>query len=87
MARRQQHSTEFNANVAGTARRSARTLSELVSTGAPPPVQIMPWKKQALKAWLEAFAKRRKQAAEHHEAWKAALYQEIGQLEGGVGPG
>ena len=81
MARRRQHSAEFKAKVAVAALRGDRTLSELASTFGVHPIQIAQWKKQAVTALPEAFAKRRDTDAEDHEALKAALYQEIGQLK------
>ena len=81
MAKRRLHSAEFKAKVAVAAIRSDRTLSELASTFAVHPVQIAQWKKQAMTALPQVFASRRDTGAEDHEALKAALYQEIGQLK------
>ncbi len=81
MARRRQHSAEFKAKVAVAALRGDRTLSELASTFGVHPVQITQWKKQALTELPQVFAKRRDMEAADHEALKAALYQEIGQLK------
>jgi putative transposase len=81
MAKRRQHSGEFKAKVAVAALRGDRTLSELASTFGIHPVQITQWKKQALAELPEVFGKRRDREADDHEALKAALYQEIGQLK------
>ena len=81
MAKRRQHSPEFKAKVAVAALRGDRTLSELASTFGIHPVQITQWKKQALAELPEVFGQRRDREAEDHEALKAALYQEIGQLK------
>lgn len=81
MARRRQHSGEFKAKVAVAALRGDRTLSELASTFGIHPVQITQWKKQALAELPEVFGTRRDREADDHEALKAALYQEIGQLK------
>ncbi len=82
MAKRRLHSAEFKAKVAVAALRSDRTLSELASAfAAVHPVQIAQWTKQAVAALPQIFATRRDTEAEDHEALKAALYQEIGQLK------
>jgi len=81
MAKRRLHSAEFKAKVAVAAIRGDRTLSEVASTFGVHPVQITQWKKQALAVLPDAFTKRRDTEAEDHEALKAALYQEIGQLK------
>jgi transposase-like protein len=81
MAKRRLHSAEFKAKVAVAALRNDRTLSELGSLYGVHPVQIAQWKKQAMAALPEVFATRRDRDAEDHEALKAALYQEIGQLK------
>ena len=81
MAKRRQHSGEFKAKVAVAALRGDRTLSELASTFGIHPVQITQWKKQALAELPEVFGTRRDREADDHEALKAALYQEIGQLK------
>ena len=81
MAKRRQHSPEFKAKVAVAALRGDRTLSELASTFGIHPVQITQWKKQALAELPEVFGTRRDREADDHEALKAALYQEIGQLK------
>lgn len=59
MRKRRLHSAEFKAKVAVAAIRGDRTLSEVASTFGVHPVQITQWKKQALAALPEAFAKRR----------------------------
>ena len=56
-------------------------MSELASAFAVHPVQIAQWKKQAVAALPQIFATRRDTEAEDHEALKAALFQEIGQLK------
>ena len=81
MAKRRLHSAEFKAKVAVAALRSDRTLSELASAFGVHPVQIAQWKKQVVGALPQIFATRRDTEAEDHEALKAALYQEIGQLK------
>ena len=81
MTKRRLHSGEFKAKVAVAALRGDRTLSELAATFEAHPIQIAKWKKQAVAALPEVFATRRDTEAEDHEALKAALYQEIGQLK------
>jgi transposase-like protein len=75
------HSAEFKAKVAVAALRNDRTLSELASAFGVHPVQIAQWKKQAMAALPQIFATRRDTEAEDHEALKAALFQQIGQLK------
>ena len=54
---------------------------EALKAAAVHPVQIAQWKKQAVAALPQIFASRRDTETEDHEALKAALYQEIGQLK------
>jgi len=79
--RRRLHSAEFKAKVAVAALRNDRTLSELGAAFGVHPVQIAQWKKQAMAGLPQIFATRRDTDAEDHEALKAALFQEIGQLK------
>jgi transposase-like protein len=79
--KRRLHSAEFKAKVAVAALRNDRTLSELGAALGVHPVQIAQWKKQAMAALPQIFATRRDTEAEDHEALKAALFQEIGQLK------
>ena len=81
MAKRRQHSAAFKAKVAVAALRGDRTMSELGSAFGVHPVQITQWKKQALTALPEAFAKRRAASDQDHETVQAALYEEIGRLK------
>ena len=55
------------------------------STGLSGFGQIAQWKKRALTALPEAFATRRRAGDADHEAVQAALYEEIGRLEGRAG--
>jgi len=45
------------------------------------PHQVVQWKKQALEALPDAFSSRRVREAQGEEAFKAQLYQQIGQLK------
>jgi len=81
MAKRRLHSSEFKAKVVLAALKGDRTLSELASAFEVHPVQITQWKKQAVAALPQVFGTRRDRDAEDHDALKAALFQEIGQLK------
>ena len=81
MAKRRLHSAEFKAKVAVAALRSDRTLSEFGVRVCGPSGPDRAVEKQALAALPQIFATRRDTEAEDHEALKAALFQEIGQLK------
>ena len=81
MAKRRLHSAEFKAKVVLAALKGDRTLSELGAAFEVHPIQIAQWKKQAVSALPQAFGTRRDTVAEDHEALKARLFQEIGQLK------
>ncbi len=81
MAKRRQHSPEFKAKVVLAALKGDRTLNELGAAYEVHPIQIAQWKKQAVAALPQVFGVRRDREAEDHEALKAALFQEIGQLK------
>ena len=78
---RRQHSGAFKAKVALEAIRGERTLNELAAEYGVHPVQISHWKNVALEAWSQMFSSRRGPKQKDEDALKAALYQQIGQLQ------
>ena len=81
MAKRRLHSAEFKAKVVLAALRGDRTLSELGSAFGVHPIQVAQWKKQAVSGLPQVMGARRDTTADDHEALKAHLFQEIGQLK------
>jgi transposase len=75
---RKQPPAEFKAQVAVEAIRGHQTLNAVASPYGVHPVQVAQWKRPALAALPEAFARRRARAAEQTEAQR---YQESGQLK------
>jgi putative transposase len=81
MTMRRQHRIEFKAKVALEALRGERTINELAAEYGVHPVQITQWKKVVLDEVPQLFSSRRGAKSKEEEALKAALYQQIGQLE------
>jgi len=82
MQRRQhKHSGEFKAKVVLEALRGERTLNEIAADYGVHPLQITQWKKVALEALPQVLSSRRGNQSQEEEALKAALYQQIGQLQ------
>ncbi len=76
---RRQHSGAFKAKVALEAIRGERTVNEMAADYGVHPVQITQWKRVALDALPDLFSSRRGATHKEEEAFKAALYQQIGQ--------
>ena len=83
MSRRKRRSftPEFKARVVRDALKEREPLSQLASRYELSAAQISAWKKQALDALPEAFAKGGQGAAEDHEQLVKSLYEEIGRLK------
>ncbi len=82
---RKTYSADFKAKVAIAAIKAQQTVNEIASTYGVHPNQVMTWKKQALESLPDTFSMRRERDAHSQEQLKAQLYQQIGQLKGGVG--
>ena len=78
---RRQHRGEFKAKVVLEALRGERTLNEIAADYGVHPLQITQWKKVALEALPQVLSSRRGNQSQEEEALKAALYQQIGQLQ------
>ena len=82
MARQRNHYTaEFKAKVALAAIKGQQTVNEIAATYGVHPNQVLQWKKQALEVLPEVFSVQRGRVAQDDEAWRARLYQQIGQLK------
>src|ERR671925_2092765 len=84
---RKQYSAEFKARVALEALKGVKTVNKLASTYGVHPTQIAHWKHRLQKEMSEIFSARRDRREGDQEALQAQLYQQIGQLKGGVGWG
>jgi transposase-like protein len=78
---RRNFSGDFKARVALEAIKGQRTVQEIASHYGVHPNQISKWKRQAIEELPSVFADRRLREHESDEALKAALYQQIGQLQ------
>ena len=78
---RRLHSGEFKAKVVLEALRGERTINELAADYGVHPRQITQWKRVALEELPKVWSNRRGTTSKDEEAWKAALYQQIGQLK------
>ena len=78
---RKTYSTEFKVKVVLEALKGQRTINELCSYYGVHPNQVSQWKKQAVESLPDVFSARRVRVSEEDEAFKARLYQQIGQLQ------
>jgi transposase len=82
MARkRKQHSAAFKAQVALAAIKGDKTINELASQFGIHPTMIHGWKKHLLSGIDQVFSSGGKCAADHSEAEKAELFEQIGRLK------
>jgi len=73
MSKRRKFSAEFKAKVALEALSGELTLAELASKYDVHPTQITGWKRQARKAWLRPFPRRRRTCKRRTMVRRAAL--------------
>ena len=78
---RRNFSAEFKARVALEAIKGHRTVQEIGAHYGVHPNQVTKWKRQAIEVLPQVFADHRMRGNESDEALKAALYQQIGQLQ------
>jgi len=78
---RRNFGAEFKARVALEAIKGQRTIQEIAGHYGVHPNQVTTWKRQAIEVLPQAFADHRMRGNESEEALKAALYQQIGQLQ------
>jgi transposase-like protein len=78
---RRKFGADFKARVALEAIKGQRTVQEIASHYGVHPNQVTTWKRQAIEELPEVFADHRLRGNESEETLKAALYQQIGQLQ------
>lgn len=78
---RKRYSAEFKARMAFEALREEKTINELAGEYGVHPTPIALWKKPWQIEGPRLFAARPGKRAQAEEAWKAQLYQPIGQLQ------
>src|SRR5438067_2014022 len=79
--KRKSHTAVFKAQVALTAVRGDKTVSELASVHGVHPTMIHAWKKQLVDNAGELFQNGAKTSSAEHEAVQAQLYEQIGRLK------
>jgi transposase-like protein len=78
---RRNFSAEFKARVALEAIKGQRTVQEIASHYGVHPNQVTTWKRHVIEALPRIFVDHRMRGNESDEELKAALYQQIGQLQ------
>lgn len=81
MTQRNRYSAEFKARMAFEARKGEKTLNELASEYGVHPTQMAQWKKHVEREGPRLFAARLGKQEPAEAAWKARLYQHMGQLK------
>ena len=79
--KRKSHAAGFKAQVALSAVRGDKTISELASLHGVHPTLIHAWKKQLLDGAAEIFHNGVATSTVEHEALQAQLYEQIGRLQ------
>jgi len=79
--KRKRYGKGFKARVALAAIKGQKTASELAAEYEVHPSQITTWKKQALEALPEVFARSQEREEAQREAERDRLYQQIGKLQ------
>ncbi len=79
--KRRRHRAQSNATFGLEAIRERKTVNELASEYGVHPTQISQWKRQVLENLPSVFSNGRQRGAQHEQALKAALYEEIGRLK------
>ncbi len=78
---RRNFSAEFKARIALEAIKEQRTVQEIAAHYGVHPNQVTNWKRQVIEVLPQVFADHRLRGNESEETLKAALYQQIGQLQ------
>jgi putative transposase len=79
--KRKSHSAGLKAQVALSAIKGDKTISELASLHGVHPTLIHAWKKQLLDGAAEIFHNGVTTSTAEHEALQAQLYEQIGRLQ------
>lgn len=78
---RNHYAADCKAKVALAAIKGQQTVNQIAAVKSVHPKQVLQWKKPALEALPDTFSSKRARAAQDEEAWRAQLYQPIGQLK------
>src|SRR3989442_14425926 len=81
---RRSFSADMKARIALEAIKGQKTIQEIASHYGVHPNQVTNWKRQAVEGTPALFADRRAQPDVSEGALKGGLYQQIGQIQGGM---